>query len=121
MGCGDRESEELRVTLGAFLEQPGRWERRVSVGCGVTKSSALGKWRLKCLLNTHMGVSYRQLAPSIQTTISNNHGHNESQHIALPIPRQDFFTNCSLFPINDLCIKEMNRERNISFKCFRSY
>ena len=90
------------------------------MGCGVTKSSALGKWSLKCLLNTHVGVSYRQLAHSIQTTISNNHGHNESQHIALPIPRR-VFTNCSLFPINDLCTKEMNRERTISFKCLKSY
>ena len=97
MGCGDRESEELRITLGAFLEQPGRWERRVSVGCGVTKSSALGKWSLKCLLNTHVGVSYRQLAHSIQTTISNNHRHNESQHIALPIPRQDFSLTAPFF------------------------
>ena len=61
MGCGDRESKELRITLGVFLEQPGRWERRFFVGCGVTKSSTLGKWSLRCLLNTHMGVSYRQL------------------------------------------------------------
>ena len=90
MGCGDRERQEMRITLGDFLEQPGRWERRFFVGCGVTKSSTLGKWSLRCLLNTHMGVSYRQLAPRIQTTILNNHGQNETQHTVLPLPRQNF-------------------------------
>lgn len=97
MGCGDRESQELRITLGVFLEQPRRWERRFFVGCGVTKSSTLGKWTLICLLNTHVGVSHRQLAPRIQTTVLNNHGHNEMQHIVLPIPRHNFSLTAPFF------------------------
>lgn len=50
----------------------------------------LGQVELEMLINTHMGVSYRQLAPRIQPTILNNHGHNETQHIVLPIPRHNF-------------------------------